>query len=122
MCQISLPTPARLRLRIAGRRAPEAGAPDADGTRAPDADGARAPDADANRLPDADAVRAPDANRLPDAARVAAASASAAGRGPTLRTTGASDLSKALGGVLLGYSQRSAMMHFGHAGTRATHT
>src|SRR3569833_2714433 len=44
------------------------------------------------------------------------------GRGPTLRTTGASDLSSFLAGVLSGYSQRSAMMHFGHAGSRATHT
>ena len=44
------------------------------------------------------------------------------GRGPTLRTTGASDFPTSLGGVLFGYSQRSAMMHFGHAGVRATQT
>src|SRR5258707_592765 len=100
MCQISLPTPARLRLRFAGRRVSDARA------------------TEVARAPDAACVAA--ASRAFDATRITFASAS--GRGPTLRTTGASDLSRALGGVLLGYSQRSAMMHFGHAGTRATHT
>src|SRR3954453_1659088 len=99
MCQISLPTRVRLRLRLAGRRAPGAGA------------------LDVRECPPAVVVAR---RRAPALAR--AAFASAAGRGPTLRTTGASDLSKALAGVLLGYSQRSAMMHFGQAGTRATHT
>ena len=57
-----------------------------------------------------------------DATPSPGARVSVSGRGPTFLTTGASDLSSFLAGVLSGYSQRSEMMHFGHAGTRATQT